>query len=357
VKRRAFLGAPLALAMSHVRAAGDDAYPVVRPGGMLAFPRDHGSHPAYRTEWWYITGWLRDAGAHELGVQVTFFRNRPNVAEHNPSAFSPRQLVFAHAAIAEPAHGRLRHDERASRAVLGLAGADEGTTNAWIGDWSLVLEADTYRARIAARGFALDLAFAATQPVLVQGDNGYSRKGPRPEQASWYYSRPQLAVTGTVAIGSRTERVEGRAWLDHEWSSEVMAAEAVGWDWIGVNLDDGGALMAFRMRDRDGNALWAAGALRDPAGRTRTLGPDEVAFVPGRRWTSPRTGYAYPVEFRVRAGGVDVDLVPLMDDQELDSRASTGTVYWEGAVRATSGGRPLGRGYLELTGYGSTLRI
>ena len=354
MRRRAFLASPFALLGERAFAAAD--FPAVLPGAPLAFPRDHGSHPAYRTEWWYVTGWVREAGGRELGVQVTFFRNRPNVAEHNPSAFAPRQLVFAHAAIADPVLGRLRHDQRASRAMFDLAGTEEGTTRAWIGDWSFALDATTYRARIPAREFALDLTLEATQPLLLQGAAGYSRKGPLPRQASWYYSRPQLAVSGVVAIGARRVNVEGRAWLDHEWSSEVMAPEAVGWDWIGIHLDDGGALMAFRMRERSGGALWAGGARRTAAG-TEVFGPGEVSFAPGRRWTSPRTGYAYPVEFIVRAGGVDYQLAPLMDDQELDSRVTTGTVYWEGAVRAQSGARPVGRGYLELTGYGAPLRI
>jgi predicted secreted hydrolase len=356
VRRREFLATPVALLGARDAIAGAVDYPGVRPGTPLAFPRDHGSHPAYRTEWWYVTGWVRDTRGRELGVQVTFFRNRPGVAEHNPSAFAPRQLVFAHAAIADPEHGRLQHDQRASRAMLDLAGAKEATTQAWIGDWSLSLDGTTYRTRIAARGFALDLAFAATQDVLLQGEAGYSRKGPLPQQASWYYSRPQLAIRGTLTTLSRRERVEGRAWLDHEWSSEVMAPGAVGWDWIGINLDDGGALMAFRMRDRDGRTLWAGGARRSAAG-IAVFAPQDVRFVPGRRWTSPHTGYVYPVEFVVHAGGADYALTPLMDDQELDSRITTGTVYWEGAVRAQSGGLAAGRGYLELTGYGAPLRI
>ena len=241
------------------------------PGGTLAFPRDHGSHPAYRTEWWYVTGWVRDGDGRDLGVQVTFFRTRPNVAEANPSAFAPRQILFAHAAIADPEFGRLRHDQRASRAMFELAGAEEATTRTWIGDWSLALDGETYRARIPAREFALDLAFAATQPPLLQGQGGYSRKGPLPRHASWYYSRPQLEVSGNVTIGGRPRPVSGHAWLDHEWSSEYMADAAVGWDWLGINLDDGGALMAFRMRDRDGRALWAGGARRLGA-RTEVFG-------------------------------------------------------------------------------------
>lgn len=355
MKRRAFLAWPLLLAAAPAR--GQAGWPAVTPGRALSFPRDHGSHPEFRTEWWYVTGWLRDATGADLGVQVTFFRNRPNVAEHNPSAFAARQLVFAHAAIADPARGRLTHDQRAARAVFDLAGAATGTTRTWIGDWSLALDGETYRAKIVARDFALDLAFRATQPLLIQGDRGYSRKGPLPQQASWYYSRPQLAVTGSVEVGGKARAVTGRAWLDHEWSSEVMAPDAVGWDWVGANLDDGGALMAFRMRDRAGGTVWAGGALRRADGTTDILGSDAVRFDAGRRWTSPRTGVAYPVEFTLRAGGADYAITPLFDDQELDSRASTGVVYWEGAVTASVAGRTVGRGYLELTGYGSTLRI
>ena len=365
MKRRAFLAVPLLAVSPRVPAALPTApppavprrYPDVVPGGALSFPHDHGSHPDFRTEWWYVTAWVRDGDGAELGLQVTFFRNRPDVAEDSPSAFAPRQLVFAHAAIADPAHGRLRHDQRAARAVFDLAGAATGTTRAWIGDWSLALDGGAYAARISARDFALDLVFRATQPLLVQGLRGYSRKGPLPQQASWYYSRPQLAVSGSIETGGRGRRVSGRAWLDHEWSSEVMAPEAVGWDWIGVNLDDGGALMAFRMRDRAGGPLWAGGAVRRADGSTEVLAPERVRFEPGRHWTSPRTGVAYPVEFALRAGGVDYTIAPLFDDQELDSRASTGTIYWEGAVRVARDGRPAGRGYLELTGYGAPLRL
>ena len=150
--------------------------------------------------------------------------------------------------------------------------------------------------------------------------------------------------------------VTGVAWLDHEWSSEYMAADASGWDWTGVNFADGGALMAFRMRDRAGGVLWAGGTRRAADGRVRVFTPEEIRFAPRRTWRSPRTSADYPVAMTVRAGDVDYALDPLIDDQELDSRASTGTVYWEGAVRATGSDGSSGRGYLELTGYGSPLR-
>ena len=174
---------------------------------------------------------------------------------------------------------------------------------------------------------------------------------------SGYYSIPQLEVEGTVSLAGGAHPVGGRAWLDHEWSSAYVAPGAAGWDWIGVNLDDGGALMAFRMRGRGGGAFWAGGTLREASGRVRTFAPDEVTFTPGRTWRSPRTGIAYPVAFDVRLGDVAVALEPLMDDQELDARASVGIVYWEGAVVARVAGRAIGRGYLELAGYARPLRL
>ena len=354
MRRRAFLAAPLALL---ARAAVADGYPDVVAGRALEFPRDHGAHPAFRTEWWYVTGWLR-AGGRDLGFQVTFFRSRPRVAEETASAFAPRQLVFAHAAIADPAVGRLLHDQRAARAGFGLAEAREATTDVRIDDWSLALAGPAYRTRIAGREFAFELEFAPTQPILAQGEAGFSRKGPARGQASHYYSRPHLAASGTLERNGRRERVDGTAWLDHEWSSEYLAPEAAGWDWVGLNLDGGAALMAFRIRAKAGGVFWAGGGWREGAdARPRVFARDEVRFEPLRRWRSPRTEIEYPVAMRLVAGGRELALEPLMDDQELDSRASTGVVYWEGAVVVRAGDRRVGRGYLELTGYGKPVRF
>src|SRR5262249_46307284 len=161
-------------------------------------------------------------------------------------------------------------------------------------------------------------------------------------------SAPQLAVSGTIATGGTSFAVTGTAWLDHEWSSEYLAAEAVGWDWTGINLADGAAIMAFRIRDKSGGTFWAAGTLRGTDGKARTFSPDRVRFLPLRSWRSPRTGVTYPVAMRVIADETELVLEPLFDDQELDSRATTGTLYWEGAVRASAVGREVGRGYLEL---------
>lgn len=362
--RRRFITTVVAACFAAVRggARAEVTYPAVTPRP-LDFPRDHGSHPQFRTEWWYITGWLRDeapsAGEapRDLGVQVTFFRHRPGVAEDSTSQFAPRQLLFAHAAIADPALGRLRHDQRAAREGFGLAQASEADTDVVIGDWSLRRSGTTYVAQVEARDFAFALDFEPQAPLLAQGDAGSSRKGPNPGEASYYYSRPQLAALGSVTIDEKTRAVRGRAWLDHEWASEFLARTARGWDWTGINFDDGAALMAFVIRDTAGRAYWAGGTWRDATGRVTTLRPEDVRFEPQREWRSPRTGIGYPVAMRVVAGELTVDLVPLFDDQELDSRASVGAIYWEGAVRALRGDRRVGQGYLELTGYGGRLRI
>ena len=339
-----------------VQAAVD--YPSVTPGVELAFPQDEGAHPAFRIEWWYVTGWLQDDSAEPLGFQVTFFRVRPGLGESNPSRFAPRQILFGHAAIAEPRHGGLRHAERSAREGFDLAYAREGRVDLRLDDWSLRLDGERYRAVVRGDEFALELDLDRVQPPLLQGERGFSRKGPAVSSASYYYSLPQLEVSGEVTIEGRRRRVSGRAWFDHEWSSDVMDEQARGWDWMGINLDDGGALMAFRMRDASGGRRWAAATLRTADGSVRTFAPEEVEWTPLRNWRSPRTGAEYPVQWRVRVGERVFDVEPLMDDAELDSRASTGTIYWEGPVHLrTRDGQRLGRGYLELTGYGSELDL
>ena len=332
---------------------------VVRPDLQLAFPRDHGSHPDYRTEWWYATGWISTAAGETLGFQVTFFRTRPDgVDAGNPSAFTPSQVVIAHAALSDRRRGRLWKAQRVARAGFGLVEAREGDTHARLDGWRLERRSGVYETRVAAEEFGFELTLRPTQPPMPNGRDGYSQKGPRPESASGYYSVPNLRVVGSIVRQGRREAVTGDAWLDHEWSSAYLDEEAVGWDWIGINLTDAGALMAFRIRGRDGSTHWAGGTLRRPDGTREDFGPGDVTFEPGRRWRSPRTGIEYPVEFVVRVGALRLTLEPLMDDQESDTRNSTGAVYWEGAVEAKTEDRGLiGRGYLELTGYGAPLEL
>jgi predicted secreted hydrolase len=345
------------LAAVTVAAPAASPYPVVRPGIVLRFPADHGAHPAFRTEWWYVTGWLRTDAGDDLGFQVTFFRTRPPVDEANPSRFAARQVLFAHAALSDPATGRLLHDERAARQGFGLASARTGDADIAIRDWRLRRAPDgRWATGVEAKDFALALDFRPTQPPLPQGLGGYSRKGPRPEEASYYYSVPHLRVAGRVRRGHRIVAVTGEAWLDREWSSDYLAPAAQGWDWTGLNFDDGSALMAFRIRRKGGGTLWAGGALRGPDGTTTALGPRDVAFRPLATWRSGATGAVYPVsqEVSIRVGGrvARWRLTPMFAAQELDARRGGLPVYWEGAVRTRGG-----RGYLELTGYDRALRM
>ena len=346
----------LLLATLLVSAAPPPRFAEVRPPVTLAFPRDHGAHPGYRTEWWYVTGWIDGPGATKRGFQITFFRSATGQAADNPSRFAPRQILFAHAALSDPAIGQLLHGERIARAGFGLADAKVGDTDVVIDDWTMRRRPDgRFVAHVAGDGFALDLTFAPTQPVLAEGRGGYSQKGPRPDEASSYYSVPHLAVSGTVTEHGATAPVGGTAWLDREWSSTYLMPRATGWDWTGLNLADGGALMAFRIRDAEGGTLWAGGSLRDAGGVT-VLGPKDVRFAARHLWRSPRTGARYPVDpivtVRLASGLRRYALTPLFPDQELDGRAHGSPVYWEGAVTT-----PGARGYLELTGYASTLRF
>jgi predicted secreted hydrolase len=198
----------------------------------------------------------------------------------------------------------------------------------------------------------------STQPVLLEGDKGFSRKGPAGAQASYYYSEPQLKASGRIRwAGGREATVRGLAWLDHEWSSEMLSGEAVGWDWLGANLDDGGALMAFRIRGGDGAVLWSAATWRKAGGDAERWEKTGIRFRPRRTWKSPRTGTDYPIAMDVEIETRLWRLDPIMDDQELDARSSTGTLYWEGAVRVEGPDGIKGRGYLELTGYAERLRL
>ncbi|KQV80888.1 hydrolase [Massilia sp. Root351] len=349
--------APLAAALAAPRL-----FPAVTPlpaGATLAFPQDYGAHPDYKTEWWYATGWLKTPEGKDLGYQVTFFRRATGIDSANPSKFAPQQLIIGHAALSDPALGKLLHDQRSARAGFGLAYAKSGDTDVKLDDWRMARRPDgSYQVTLAAASFTLNLTLAPTQPVLLQGERGYSRKGTDPQQASYYYSEPHLKTSGTITRnGGKPQAVTGTTWLDHEWSQQVLGDDAAGWDWVSANLDDGGALMAFQIRGKTGAKLWAHATWRDASGKITHYAPDQVSFTPQRRWRSPRTNAEYPVATQLATGNTLWRIAPLQEDQELDSRRSTGAVYWEGAVTLSRDGARAGRGYLELTGYASPMKL
>lgn len=343
------------------------------PAQVLHFPRDHGSHPDLHTEWWYLTGHAQAAG-RLWGFQVTFFRSRVDATQSLQSALAAKQLLFAHAALTDVKGQRLHHDQRIARAGFGVAQASEADTAVKLRDWSLArtaLPAGTgsrYAARVEGDGFGLDLQCDTAQPPLLQGHQGLSRKGPEAAQASYYYSQPQLAVSGSMVLDGRRMVIESgntengtatnRAWLDHEWSDALMHPDAVGWDWIGMNLHDGSALTAFRLRRADGSALWAGGSFRTAGQQTQVFADNTVAFVAQRHWSSPLSGARYPVQWRVETPAGHFGVQALVDDQELDSSDSTGAIYWEGLSELrNAAGEVIGRGYLEMTGYKKPLRL
>ena len=346
---------------------------VLWPGGALAdaatalpvpqlqLPRDLGSHPDFGTEWWYITGRAL-SGTREFGFQLTFFRSRVAATQALASRFAAKQLLFAHAAVTDVQGKKLWHDQRIARAGFGVAGVSDADTAVRLRDWSLVRAAGgSYTAELPAQDFGLHLQLAPNQPVVLQGQQGLSRKGPQPNQASYYISQPQLAVGGHLQLqGQRFEirKDTSRAWLDHEWSNAYLHPEAVGWDWLGMNLQDGSALMAFRIRRRDGSTLWDGGSHRTAQGALTIFQPGEVRFTPGRVWTSPANQARDPVEWALDTPMGRFQVQSVLDNQELDSRGSTGAVYWEGLSRLLDAqGRLVGHGYLEMTGYAGALRM
>ncbi len=340
----------------------------------LRFPRDHGAHPETRVEWWYVTGVLRAASGSassrpDFGFQLTFFRVRHDLARPLASAFAPGQLMLAHAAISDLGRQRLLHDQRLLRHGFANARAKREDTQLRLGDWRLRRsDGPGGFSRYAllmhseAAGFALELTLDAPQAPLLQGRAGWSRKGPGEQQASRYVSEPQLDGTGRLVLREGgTRDVRARAWLDHEWSNQYLGRgadaspdRAVGWDWLGLNLDDGSSMTLFRMRAGDGSVVWSGGSWRAPPGAPggQVDFEQQLHFEPLAVWKSPVSLASYPVRWRIRTPRGVILVEATFAAQEIDTRQSTGFPYWEGVARvADEAGRTLGWGYLEMTGY------
>ena len=345
----------LLLSGAGLAALGNTAHAL--PTKTLVFPRDRGAHPDFKTEWWYITGHAKSDG-REFGFQLTFFRSSVDSTQAMTSKFAAKQLLFAHAAITDVQGKKLWHDQRISRDGFGVASASPNDMDIKLRDWMLRADGPRYTAELPASDFGLSLQFTESQALLLQGKNGLSRKGPDEKQASYYYSQPQLVAAGKLRLQGKTFDVTGTAWLDHEWSQELLAPGVVGWDWIGMNLLDGSALTAFRLRDKNSSAMWDGGSFRSPDKSLYVFSPGEVIFKPTRFWKSALTQTTYPVEWVVRTPADFYTVKALVDNQELDSRQSTGAIYWEGLSELiNSNGQTVGRGYLEMTGYGQPLRM
>ena len=318
------------------------------------FPYDHGAHPAYRNEWWYVTGNVIDARGRRYGFQLTLFRIglAPGHA-HRASAWATHQVWMGHLALTDVSRQRFQAHQRFARGGrIGLAGARRNPVEIWLEDWRLARADDgSWRLRASTDGLSLDLALTPHGQPVLQGDRGLSRKSTAPGNASYYYSLPRLSAQGRITLAGRAHTVSGRAWLDREWSTSALGAGQRGWDWFALQLDDGTDVMLYRLRREDGaTSPFSAGTVVRPDGRVRHLGADDFTIDVLDRWTSPR-GATYPARWRLRVPGIDgtLTVTPVLPDQELDLAVR----YWEGAVDIR-GARHDGVGYVELTGYADT---
>lgn len=345
---------------------GDDpSTPSFQPaaaGYRYEFPKDHGSHPGFRTEWWYYTGHLQAKDGRPFGFELTFFRRAvpPDEVKTQPSKWSVSQLYLAHFAVTDIAGQRFHFWEKLSRAGLGKAGAEESHLHVWIDDWRAEMSADaTGSHNLFARGGALALALTLqpTKPLVIHGRDGISRKGAGAGQASHYYSLTRLATTGSLSINGERFDVTGTSWMDHEFGSADLGEDLAGWDWFGIQLDDQTELMLYRLRRQDGTAdPVSGGTVIDREGRGHYLSLADLTLEPLSYWTSPTSQARYPQRWRltVPSRQLSLELVPRMSGQELVTKRSTQVTYWEGAIDATgtSQGQPVrGEGYMELTGY------
>ncbi|MDT8438327.1 MAG: lipocalin-like domain-containing protein [Wenzhouxiangellaceae bacterium] len=314
----------------------------------LNFPADHALHPGYRNEWWYFTGNLDAEDGRRFGFQFTLFRFEIGSGTQPDSEFAAEAVWMAHLALSDVDGERFFSRERFARDSLGLAGAT--AERWWLRDWEVTRTADGWRLVAGMDGAALDLVLAPAKPVVLQGDAGYSRKGAEPGNASRYYSITRIDTSGQVRIDGAPVAVTGQAWLDREWGSSQLGEGIAGWDWFALQLDDGRDLMLYRLRTDAGEpGPFSAGALVEADGGYTILAREDFELLP-LEWWRDRDGVRWPVAWRVRlpAAGLDARVEPAFGDQRW--YATVG--YWEGAVDVIDDdGRPLGRGYLELSGY------
>lgn len=323
----------------------------------FVFPQDHGPHPQYASEWWYYTGNLDAADGRHFGFQLTFFRSALAPAHpQRASDWAATNIYMAHFALTDVAGRKFYAFERFSRAAAGLAGAEAEPFRVWLEDWSADGAgpgAGQMRLRAAQDGVSIDLTLDAGKPIVLQGDHGLSRKGPEPGNASYYYSLTRMPTRGALQIGAARVEVGGLSWMDREWSTNAAGAQLVGWDWFALQLSDDRELMFYRLRRADGSSdPFSGGALIDASGAPARIVLGAIQIDALGEWQSPRDGARYPSGWRLRvpSAGLDLQITPYLDDQELP----LATTYWEGAVKigGTSGGAPVGgSGYVEQTGY------
>ncbi|MDD5559403.1 lipocalin-like domain-containing protein [Candidatus Methylomirabilis sp.] len=334
------------------------------PGYRFAFPRDHASHPDFKTEWWYYSGHLQTADGQRFGYQLTFFRVGvdPALRGDSRSRWAVSDLHLAHFAISDLTHRRFQYWERRSRGALDSAGALTKEFKVWNGSWEASGDGQVQRVTAHVPGYAINLTLTQTKPPAIHGSNGVSQKAAGLGHASHYYSLTRMAVEGTLTVAEKRQAVAGSAWMDHEFGSSQLTASQVGWDWFAIQLTDGVELMLYQLRLTDGRPdPCSSGSLIHPDGRIEHLPLSAFQLTPQEVWQSPKSGGRYPIRWRIQVPSrrLDLSVRAAFPDQELDTRGSTLVTYWEGSVSVvgTAGNRPItGVGYLEMTGYAEPFR-
>lgn len=327
----------------------------------LTFPADFGPHPDFQTEWWYYTGNLETEAGRHFGYQLTFFRRAlvpPDQRTIRNSNWAADQVYFAHFALTDVAEGDFYAFERFARGAAGLAGAQAQPYQVWLEDWGVEgVGENTYRLQASQEGLALDLHLTDRKGPILQGNQGWSPKGPAPGNASYYFSQTLLETAGQVTVSGQKLAVRGKSWMDHEFSTSALSADQVGWDWFSIQLDDDSELMLFHIRRADGSIdPVSSGLVVQSDGRTETLPGEAFMIKVEDTWESPPSGAVYPARWAIAIPSLSLNLTlePLLADQELN----VSFTYWEGAVKVqgTRAGAPLqGYGYVELTGYAGSM--
>ncbi|MBM3727634.1 MAG: carotenoid 1,2-hydratase [Acidobacteria bacterium] len=351
----------LLLCLVSAAALGAD-FRLALPGYRFEFPRDHGPHEEFRTEWWYFTGNV-SAGEREFGYELTFFRQAVDEEQgrEGGSAWRLRQIYLTHFAVSRISGGRFHHASRLNRAGPGIAGALPGRV--WNGNWSAVWKDGAIHLVASTEEFGVKLTLIPDKPPVIHGVNGVSQKAEGAGRASHYVSLTRLRTTGEITVEGKPVAVSGLSWMDHEFFTNQLTEDQTGWDWLSLQFEDSTELMLVRIRRRDGAADgFASGTMVDVRGAGRHLTAAAFTMTPGATWKSPASGAEYSVEWRIEVPGESMacSIKPALREQELVSRNRFSPTYWEGAVRAECrrDGRPVrGRGYLEMTGYAGAVQL
>ena len=340
-------------------------YQLALPGRKISFPRDHVSHPDFKTEWWYYTGHLETESGKSYGYQVTFFRfglrDRQKEAKESPPLFT--DLYMAHFALSDKQGKKFLFRERANRGYGEKAGAAADRYLVWNENWKVEGRGESHLIEVRDKGMALKLRLTPLKPPVLHGDGGLSQKAEGTGRASYYYSFTRLKTDGELEMAGNSEKVRGESWMDHEFGSNQLAEDQLGWDWFSIQLDNNVELMLYLMRRKDGSVdPYSSGTLIYANGTSRHLALGDFQVQALDRWKSPKSGGNYPMKWKVQipAEGLELEIVPFFSDQELDTRKSTKVTYWEGSaqVRGTFQKKPVqGLGYVELTGYAGKLKV